>query len=207
MCQNSDRKFEAAMHQRETGDGGLIEWDGWADIVDIGGNRGVPATFSFSHPGGPEQPAFRFDFGVQDGIPVCTNATVTAKEGVPVRGRDLRIVRLDDLLVSVVQAVAYRRDPDDPPGHWMRGYGPGEDLRYGVSNRRAAERALAKRRNRSPRNSVDLELVARTWLEAPKDGQEAALMAVFGKSRSTVQRYKRQAVEEGYLTEDEGRRK
>ncbi|MGV9673554.1 hypothetical protein ACWDPV_23715 [Gordonia sp. NPDC003504] len=194
------------MHQRETGDGGLIEWDPWADIVDIGGDRGVPAVFSYSHPGGPEQPSFHFEFGVRDGIPLCTKVSVTAKDDAPVRARDMRIIRLDDLLVTVVQAVAYRRNPD-APGQWMRGHGPGEDTKFGASNRRAAERALSKRRNRSPRNMVDLELVADTWKNAPKNGQEEALMAVFGKSRATVQRYKKQAVEAGFLTAEEGRRK
>lgn len=194
------------MHQRETGDGGLIEWDPWADIIDIGNDRGVPAVFSYSHPGGPEQPSFHFDFGVRDGIPLCTNVSITAKPETPVRSRDLRVVRLDDLLVTVVQAVSYRRNPD-APDQWMRGYGPGEDTKFGASNRRAAERALSKRRNRSARGSVDLALVAQTWREAPKDGQESALMAVFGKSRATVQRYKRQAIEAGFLTVEEGRRK
>lgn len=194
------------MNQLETTDGGVIEWEGWADIVEIGSDRGIPSRFTYSHPGGPDQPSFHFEFGVRDGIPACTSVTITAKDVVPVRGRDMRIIRLDDLLVSVVGLVSYRRNPA-APDQWMRGYGPGEAAEFGRSNRKAAERALTRRRNRTSRSAVDLELVARTWLDAPKDGQESALMAVFGKSRATVQRYKRQAIEAGYLTPEEGRRK
>ena len=179
-------------------DGADVEYDDRARIVDIGNGRGVPERFQYIHPGGPDQPSFRFDFGVMNNIPVCVGVHVESKEDVPVRTKDLRLARIDKLVISAVGAVGHQSTPS-ASGHkgWRKDNG---DQRFDAASFEAASVAVkGKPRTRRSRDSVDLELVARTWRNAPAGAKTEALMTVFFCSKATAARYKKLAVDKGFI--------
>ncbi len=180
-------------------DGGTVEYDSSLDIHPIGNGRGVPERFCYKHPGSPEQPSFRFDFGVLNGIPVCVGAHIEAKDQIPVRTAHLQLAHVDKLIISAVGAVAYEEIPSTEPGHrkWRKPHG---DQAFNAASMNAGKAAVkGKPRTRRRAADVDLALVADTWRNAPPGGRTEALMTVFFCSKATANRYKKRAVEEGFL--------
>jgi len=181
-------------------DGGEVEYDTRERIVDIGNGRGVPERFSFIHPGGEKQPSYRFEFGVMNGIPVCVGVHVEAKEGVPVRTADLSHLHLDKLVISAVGAAAYEAQLA-PPGRkrWRKPWG---DKDFNAASIEVGRKVVkGKPRTRRRADTVDLQLVADTWRNAPAGARTEALMTVFFCSKATAARYKRLAVDRGFLDE------
>lgn len=180
-------------------DGAVVEWDPRARTIPIGNGNGVPERFRYVHPGGPEQPSFRFEFGVINGIPVCVGVHIESKDGVPVRTKDLRIVHIDKLIISAVGAARYESIPGSKPGHrgWRK---PWADQSFDAASLDAGRATVkGKPRTRRSRDSVDLELVAKTWRNAPAGAKTEALMTVFFCSKATAARYKKRAADEGLI--------
>lgn len=182
-------------------DGAVVEWDPRARTVPIGNGNGVPERFQYVHPGGPTQPSFRFEFGVMNGIPVCVGVHIESKDGVPVKTKDLRIAHIDKLVISAVGAARHESIPASEPGHqaWRKPWG---DQNFNAASLETGRRVVkGKPRTRRTHDSVDLELVAKTWRNAPPGGKTEALMTVFFCSKATAARYKKRAVDEGFLHE------
>lgn len=180
-------------------DGADVEYDSPPDIRDIGNGRGVPERFWYTHPGGPDQPSFRFDFAVMNGIPVCVGVHIEAKDDIPVRTKDLKVAHIDKLVISAVGAVAFESIPSKKPGHrgWRKPHG---DKSFNAASLDAGKVAVkGKPRTRRSADDVDLELVAATWRNALPGAKTEALMTVFFCSKATAARYKKRAVEEGLL--------
>ncbi|UXA12405.1 hypothetical protein KXD97_00345 [Mycobacterium sp. SMC-8] len=182
-------------------DGGVVEFDTSAPTRDIGNGRGVPDRFSYVHPGGPEQPSYRFDFGVRNKIPVCLGVHIEAKEEISVRTRDLALAHIDKVIVSAVGAVAHEAIPSRKPGHRGWRFAPG-DRDFNAANLEAA-RAVVKGKPRTRRRpeDVDLQQVADTWRNAEPGTRTQALMTVFFCSKATAMRLKKRAMEKGFLDE------
>lgn len=180
-------------------DGGVVEFDEDAVKRDIGNGRGVPERFSYLHPGGPEQPSFRFEFGVRNGIPVCLGVHIEAKDDVPVRTKDLKVAHIDKVVISAVGAVAHESIPGSGPGRRGWRYAPG-DSNFNATSLEAGKVAVkGKPRTRRAPDDVDLQLVADTWRNAAPGTKTEALMTVFFCSKATAARYKKRAVEKGLL--------
>ena len=182
-------------------DGGVVEYDNSDRIVPIGNGRGVPERFSYYHPGGPDQPSFRIEFGVMNSIPVCVGVHIEAKDNVAVRTRDVGLVQIDKLIISGVAAVAFESRPSKKPGHtsWRKPHG---DKAFNAASMGAATASVkGKPRTRRKPDDVDLQAVADTWRNAEPRSRTEALMSTFTWSRATAQRYKKKAMAEGYLDE------
>jgi hypothetical protein len=179
--------------------GAEVEYDTKAQIIEIGNGRGVPERFSLVHPGGPNQPSFRFEFGVMNKIPVCVGVHIEAKDGIPVRTRDLSGNHIDKLVISAVSAAAFEATPGSKPGRrgWRKPHG---DMAFNAASLAAGQVAVkSKPRTRRSRDDVDLKRVAETWRNATPGAKTEALMTVFFCSKATAARYKKRAVEEGLL--------
>ena len=185
--------------QMTMNDGGIVEYDigEISEIVPIGNNRGVPSHFRYTHPGGPTQPSFRLEFGVLNGIPVCIGIHIEAKDEIPVRTRDLKLIHVDKMVASISAAVAFESNPN---GHgWHKPHGNRD---FNSASMDAGKRAVrGKPRTRRSAEDVDLELVAETWRNAAPGDRTEALMTVFFCSKATAARYKKRAVEAGLLDE------
>lgn len=180
-------------------DGAVVEYDTRARTIPIGNNRGVPERFKYAHPGGPEQPSFRFEFGVLNGIPVCTGVHIEAKEGVPVRTSDLALAHVDKLVISAVGAVAFEAIPSSKQGHrgWRKPHGNKD---FNAANVEIAKKVVkGKPRTRSKPDDIDYQLVADTWRNAPTRGKTQAVMTMFICSRATAERRIKEARERGLL--------
>jgi hypothetical protein len=179
--------------------GAVVEFDRKDRIVPIGNDRGVPERFTLTHPGGPDQPSFRFEFGVMNGIPVCVGVHITAKEGVPVNTRDLTHNHIDKIVITAVGAVAHAAMSASKPGHsaWRREIG---STSFNVANVEAGRAAVkGKPRTRRKRDDVDLAQVAKTVRNATPGAKTQAVMTIFCCSRSTAERYVKRAREAGFL--------
>ncbi len=179
-------------------DGADVEYDSHAQIQPIGNGLGVPKQFWYVHPGGPAQPSYRFEFGVMNKIPVCVGVHIEAKDGVPVRTKDLRHLHIDKLVISAIGAAAHEA-MSAPPGRrrWRKAYG---DRDFNATSIEAGKKIVkGKPRTRRSADAVDLELVAETWRNAPPGAKTESLMTVFFCSKATAARYKKRAVEEGLL--------
>lgn len=178
-------------------DGGLVEYDigDLSEIVPIGNARGVPSHFRYTHPGGPTQPSFTLDFGVMDGIPVCTGIHIESKDGIPVRTRDLKLIHVDKMVVSATAAVAFEPNPEGRGWHKPHG-----NRDFNSASMEIGKKAVkGKPRTRRNADAVDLQLVADTWQNAVPGARTEALMTVFFCSKATAARYKKRAVEAGLL--------
>ncbi|WP_454175262.1 hypothetical protein [Gordonia sputi] len=180
-------------------DGGTVEYDigGISEIVPIGNSRGVPTQYRYTHPGGPTQPSFRLEFGVTNGIPVCTGIHIESKDEIPVRTRDLKLIHVDKMVASATAAVAFEPDPQGTG--WRKPHG---DQNFNSVSMVAGKKAVkGKPRTRRSADDVDLKLVADTWRHAAPGSKTEALMTVFFCSKATAARYKKRAVEAGFIDE------
>ena len=64
------------MDTRVLPDGGELIYDP-RSIVAVG-DRGIPRSVLYRHPGGENEPAFEVKIEVWDGVPVCTEVNVMA---------------------------------------------------------------------------------------------------------------------------------
>ena len=179
--------------------GAVVEYDSKDRIVSIGNGRGVPERFTLTHPGGPDQPSFRFGFGVMNNIPVCVGVHIEAKDGIPVNTRDLTHNHIDKIVITAVGAVAHESMPASKPGHtaWRKEFG---STAFNSTNIEAGRAAVkGKPRTRRRRNDVDLEQVAETVRNATPGAKTQAVMTIFYCSRSTAERYVKRAKEAGLL--------
>lgn len=178
--------------------GAIVEFDPLGGVVDIGNGRGVPKTFTLTHPGGPEQPSYRFQFGVMDGVPVCVGVHIEAKDGIPVRTRDLLNNHIDKIVITAVGAVAHESMPPGKSGSRRWRYIMSMDFN---ADSLAAGYAAVKQqpRTRRKRDDVDLELVAELWRNAPSGAKQRTLMVELHISKATAARYVSRAREAGLL--------
>ena len=118
-----------------------------------------------------------------------------------VRTRDVGLVQVDKLIIAAVAAVAFEGRASKKPGHtsWRKPHG--DKAFNALSEEVAAMVVKGKPRNRRRPDDVNLQAVADTWLNAAPGERQAALMASFTWSKATAARYKKRAVEEGYLDE------
>ncbi len=95
-------------------------------------------------------------------IPVCIGVHLEAKDGVPVRTRDLKVSHIDKVVISAVGAVAFQSRPSRKPGHtsWFKPHG---DKRFNADSVEVARASVkGKPRGRRAAEDVDLQLVADT---------------------------------------------
>lgn len=178
--------------------GAIVEFDPLGGIEDIGNGRGVPKSFTLTHPGGPQQPSYRFQFGVMDGKPVCVGVHIEAKDGVPVRTRDLTNNHIDKIVITAVGAVGHESRPPGKSGsrRWLHV----QSMDFNADNLAAGYAAVKQQpRTRRKRDDVDLGLVAQVWRTAPSGAKQQALMAEFHIAKATASRYKKRAEEAGLL--------
>ena len=157
-------------------DGSELTYD-WTRIVPVG-DRGIPDTVLYRHPGDENQPSYEIRIEVWDGIPVVAQIAVTAKrdQGVHIRAKDVKLgaVDLDASVAYWLSEVTYQAD-DSRPGRrgWKKGYP------VSVTERRAAMRAVERAQRETRRKMTDehLRLVAQTFNTASPPKHEAVARA------------------------------
>ena len=101
---------------------GFTFWDGHgrasyetADVVI--GDRRVPSEIFVHVRGGMSTPDFAMKIEVRQGIPVCTEVSLTARpDGPEVREKDLKYLRLNDWLEQIVAQCSVKYSGSLPGG-------------------------------------------------------------------------------------------
>ncbi len=178
-------------------DGGDLTYD-WTHVVPVG-DRGIPKTVVYRHPGDTKRPACEVRIEVWDGVPVVAEVNLAARreDGVLIRAKDIKLgpASLDDLVADWLAEVAHRHEPA-PPGRrrWSKGY-PGS-----AAERQAARQTIERARRQTRRRLTigQLRTVAETYAAANPPKHEAVARA-FIVSPRTAQRYIEKAREAGLL--------
>ena len=79
----------------EMSDGAVVEVTD-SKIVEMG-DVFAYRKITYTHEGGPNRPSCRLMFEVRNRVPICTSAAIEAKPGIPVRAKDLRAIKLDNI--------------------------------------------------------------------------------------------------------------
>ena len=166
-------------------DGGRVEVTDRA-VVPMGDVRAYK-QLTYSHDGGKGRPACRVVFEVHGGVPVCASFTLSTVDQTPVRAKDLRAIKLDELR-DTVYAHAGVFTPN-PGGGWILTVG------YSVEDREHVEQA-ARRRKLTPEL---LSRVAEIYNQAPDDGHLEAVASAFLIGNRQAWRYIAQAREKGLI--------
>ena len=82
----------------------LLHNGGTAEVTDrrpvpMGDTRAYPGL-TYVDPGDDDRPAVRIVFSVERGVPQCVGLSFTAAKRIPVRGKNLRSLKLDDILAT-----------------------------------------------------------------------------------------------------------
>ena len=168
-------------------DGGQVEVTDTA-VVPLGDVRAY-RQLTYTHSGDSDRPACRAVFEVRDEVPVCASFTLEGADGHPVRAKDLRAVKLDELRDDVFAFVGVF--VPNPEGGWVLRVGRGSYHR----DRKHVEQA-ARRRKVTPEL---LEKVAAVHQAAPEGERIDAVRAAFGVQTRQALRYISQAKGKGLL--------
>ncbi|MGO9523849.1 hypothetical protein [Mycobacterium sp.] len=166
-------------------DGGRVEVTDRA-VVPMGDVKAY-RQLTYTHGGGKGRPACRIIFEVQGGVPVCASFTLSAVGQTPVRAKDLRAIKLDELRETVYATAGVFMPTSD--GKWLLTVG------YSVEDRQHVEQA-ARRRKVTPEL---LSQVAEIHNQAPDDGHLEAVVSAFRVSERQAWRYIAQARKEGLI--------
>ena len=171
----------------EMPDGGVVEVTDHK-IVQMG-DVFTCREIAYTHEGGPNRPSCRLVFEVRNRVPVCTSATIEAKPGIPVRAKDLRAIKLDNIRDDAFAAAGvFRANPAG--GGYLRIWGPASFL----PDRKEVERAGTHRR-------VTPELLKQVASihKATPTARVDAIAAAFKVSDRQAKRYIKAAREEGLI--------
>jgi hypothetical protein len=157
------------------------------DAYAIVGDRKIPAEIFVHVQGGLSEPDFSMKIEVRQGIPVCTEVTLTARpDGPEVRDKDLKYLHLSDWLENIVARASMKSGgvPDDP-ATW--GWGkPVKDSTALADIRRV-------RSGRSRMSRERLEKVADVYRQHVDARPTEAVARAFGVEHRTAARYVQQA--------------
>lgn len=181
-------------------DGGELWMEPGVTVHKVG-DRGLPSPVMYRNDAIEGEPGYKFRFEIWDGVPVCTEVTVTAKPGERVDIRPMHIKkvarRLEDDLHRRLAVLAFK--PVDDPGvqaKWVM-----ERL---VSAEASTEaRKVVETARRTVRRKMTPELlqsVADTYRAAPGPGAEA-VAAAFDVQTRQAWRYINKARAAGLLPE------
>jgi hypothetical protein len=153
-----------------------------ADVVV--GDRLVPSEIFVNVRGGISTPDFAMKIEVRQGIPVCTEVSLTARpDGPEIREKDLKYLRLNDWLEQIVAQCSMKYSSSGGVTGWAK---PVDD--WG---------ALA-----------DMQKVAEIYRQHFDKRPTEAVARSFGVSHRTAARYVQQARAAGHLPDtDRGRKK
>jgi hypothetical protein len=167
-------------------DGGHVEVTDTA-LVPMGDVRAY-RQLTYTH-GGGDRPACRVVFEVRDEVPVCASFALDGADGQPVRAKDLRAIKLDELRDDVFAYVGVF--VPNPEGGWVLRVGRGSYHR----DRKHVEQA-ARRRKVTPEL---LDKVAAVHEAAPEGERIDAVRAAFGVQTRQALRYIAMAKGKGLL--------
>jgi hypothetical protein len=170
----------------EMSDGAVVEVTD-SKIVEMG-DVFAHRKLTYTHEGGPNMPSCRLVFEVRNRVPVCMSATIEAKPGTPVRTKDLRALKLDNIRDDAFAAAGVFRA--NPAGGYVRIWGPASFLR----DRKEVERAGTHRRV----TPEFLDRVASIHKATPT-ARVDAVAAAFKVSDRQAKRYIKAAREEGLI--------
>jgi transposase len=171
---------------------GLATWDIGAAKVEVG-DRLIPERISVTVLGGPSTPDFSMRIEVRQGIPVCTEMTLTARpDGPEVRDKDLKYLRLDDWLEQIVALASMKFSGSSPGGvtNWAK---PVDDV--------TALRDIRRIRPGRPRKMTRerLQRIADVYRQHVDGRPTDAVAKAFGVSPRTAARHVGQARDAGLL--------
>lgn len=161
--------------------------------VEVTNRRKVPMgdvraykQLTYTRDGGKGRPAVRAVFEVVNAVPVCTTFHLSSADQIPVRARDLRSVKLDELR-SMVYAYAgvFVKDGN----WWVLSVG------HQVESTEAVQQATRRRRN----DDGLLAKVAKIYNSAPEGSSMEAVASAFQVSERQAWRYIAQARENGLI--------
>ena len=176
---------------------GFTFWDGHgrasyetADVVI--GDRLVPSEIFVDVRGGMSTPDFTMKIEVRQGIPVCTEMTLTARpDGPEIREKDLKYLRLNDWLEQIVAQCSMKYSGSFPGGvtSWVT-----------LVDDRTALSDIRRARSGRPRITGErLQKVAEIYRQHVDDRPTEAVARAFGVSHRTAARYADQARKAGLL--------
>lgn len=179
-------------------DGGELEEPDDAEICAVG-DHGLPSPVIYRHPGSKDQPALQLRLEIWNGVPVCAEVTLAAKQHdqIHVRAKDLKLVasQLENIIEYWMSYLAYMPAAARPGRRgWVR------SSPQPLLQRKAAITSVRAARKEIRRKMTDelLQKVADTHNSAAGARIEAVARA-FGVSPRTAQRYIEKARDAGLL--------
>lgn len=173
----------------ELPDGGRVEVTDRA-VVPMGDVRAY-RQLTYTDDGGRGRPACRIVFEVHDEVPVCVSFSLSCIDQMPVRAKDLRAFKLDELRDDVYAYVGVFTP--NPAGGWVLRVGRGSYRQ----DRKHVEQA-ARRRKMTPEL---LAKVAKVHTAAPEGARLDAVQAAFQVQERQALRYISAAKEKGLINE------
>jgi hypothetical protein len=160
-------------------------------MVEVG-DRLVPKRISVRVRGGISEPDFAMKIEVRQGVPVCVEASLTARPNGPeVRDKDLGYLRLSDWLEQIVAECSKR---------YSGQHGRMEFWASPAQSDRADLASIRRVRSGRPRISQERLLkVAEIYREHVGGRPTEAVERAFGVSHRTAARYVKLARESGHL--------
>ena len=166
---------------------GTAYYDMLLERVRIG-DRAIPPEILVDFPGGDNQPSLFMKITVRNGVPICSEFQLVAKQDGPeIRPKDLRSVNLDHWIEEIVGACSTRWMGE---GH----YGHDLDHQQGVK----AVRQARKKSHRTMKPDL-LQQVAEIYREHFDTGPVQAIQRAFGVSERTAARYVQLCRRDGLL--------
>jgi hypothetical protein len=166
-------------------DGGRIEVTD-KTIVAMGDVKAY-RQLTYTHNGGKGRPACKIVFEIRNGAPACASFELLATNRMPVRAKDLRAFKLDELRETVYATAGVFVPQSD--GTWFLTVG------FSREDRNHVEQA-SRRRKMTPEL---LSRIAEVHTNAPDDGHLDAVASAFGVSQRQAWRYIAQAREKGLI--------
>ncbi len=172
------------------------------------GDRLLPAHIKVDAQATGEEPAYRIDLAVINGVPTCTGVTVTATKPRGILQVDLSALNLADICTDVFAAFSLRIVSS---GDGTVGEGESQaTYHYTVatagatdSERRGAAKLIQRSRRGANSRKITpefLEQVAEIYREHFADKPTAAVMVAFGVGPRMASNYVRRARDADYLS-------
>jgi hypothetical protein len=174
--------------------GGHVQWD--FDDSIVSGDRMVPRVIEIRAPGSAEgeDPSLSMTITVVDDVPRCSHIELSMRGRRGIQAGDLRRVRIDDWIESIVAAASAKIIESSEAGTVVH-FGHGAD-----SDARRAVRAMQRGGRRRKMNPQHLARVADIYLSHREDGTPTqAVQLAFGTSYRSAARCVQQAREQGLL--------
>jgi hypothetical protein len=178
-----------------------VTWRFEGDFVQLGEGRRVPNRFTVTVPPLGDEPEVRAEIEVRgDGVPECRDVrVVSVGAGRRVRARDLRAIKLDDIIEAGFGQVVWQPAPlpermrqhGVDPADWVTGPTP-EQAHVAIRDMRQAKR-------RRVLTDEVLEVVAEVYRANVDRNPTQAVREHFGCGQSTASLYVKLARDRGFL--------